>query len=131
MSCTDEEPCPIFLELTAANQAGKRILAAGNIHSESVTIYSVLLASDDGGHTWNEAHERIRGSGLDHIHFFDSEIGWAIGQELFPIPQIPFYWSPAMEERPGGCMRFSTRTATTASASSSSSALAERRTGAW
>jgi len=90
LSCTDEEPCPIFLELTAANQAGKRTLVAGNIHSESVTIYSVLLASDDGGHSWNEAHERIRGSGLDHIQFFDSEIGWTTGQELFPIPQNPF-----------------------------------------
>ena len=90
LTCTEEEPCPIFLDLTAANQTGKRILAAGNIHSESVTIYSVLLASDDGGHTWNEAHERIRGSGLDHIQFFDSETGWTTGQELFPIPQNPF-----------------------------------------
>jgi hypothetical protein len=90
LSCSEEEPCPIFLELTVANQSGNRILAAGNIHSESVTIYSVLLASDDGGRTWSEAHERIRGSGLDHIQFFDSEIGWVVGQELFPIPQNPF-----------------------------------------
>lgn len=90
LSCSEEEPCPIFLELTAANQSGNRILAAGNIHSESVTIYSVLLASDDGGHTWSEAHERIRGSGLEHIQFFDSGIGWITGLELFPIPQNPF-----------------------------------------
>jgi len=90
LSCSEDEPCPIFLELTAANQAGNRILTAGNIHSESVTIYSVLLASDDGGHTWSEAHERIRASGLEHIQFFDPETGWILGQELFPIPQDPF-----------------------------------------
>ena len=90
LSCSEEEPCPIFLELTAAAQAGNRTLAAGNIHSESVTIFGVLLASDDGGHTWTEAAERIRGAGLDHIQFFDPETGWIIGQELFPIPQNPF-----------------------------------------
>jgi hypothetical protein len=90
LSCSEEEPCPIFLELTAANQSGNRILAGGNIHSESVTLYSVLLASDDGGRSWSEAYERIRGSGLDHIQFFDSGIGWIVGQELFPIPQNPF-----------------------------------------
>jgi hypothetical protein len=90
LSCTEEEPCPIFLELTSAGQAGSRILAAGNIHTESVTLSSVLLGSEDGGRTWSEAHERIRGSGLDHIQFFDPETGWILGQELFPIPQNPF-----------------------------------------
>jgi len=90
LSCEEDEPCPIFLELTAAGEVGSRILAGGNIHAESVTLYSVLLASDDAGHTWTEAHERIRGAGLDHIQFFDSEIGWVLGQELFPIPQDPF-----------------------------------------
>jgi hypothetical protein len=48
LSCSEEEPCPIFLELTAANQSGNRILAGGNIHSESVTLYSV------------RAHPRVR-----------------------------------------------------------------------
>jgi photosystem II stability/assembly factor-like uncharacterized protein len=90
LSCSEEEPCPIFLELTAAGQTGNRILAAGNIHTESVTIFGVLLASDDGGHTWAEAADRVRGAGLDHIQFFDPETGWIIGQELFPIPQNPF-----------------------------------------
>lgn len=90
LTCSDEEPCPMFLELTATEQTGNRILAAGNIHTASVTLYGILLASDDGGHTWTEAHERIRGVGLDHIQFFDPEIGWILGQELFPIPQNPF-----------------------------------------
>lgn len=90
LSCNEDEPCPIFLELTAAAQAGNRILVAGNIHTESATLYAELLASDDNGHTWTEAHERIRGASLDHIQFFDNEIGWVIGQELSPIPRNPF-----------------------------------------
>lgn len=90
LTCPEDEPCAIFLELSAAEQNGNRILASGNIHTESVTLYSVLLASDDGGHSWTEAHERIRGSGLDRIQFFDPATGWVLGQELFPIPQNPF-----------------------------------------
>ena len=90
LSCSQDDPCPIFLELTTANQAGSRILVGGNIHTESVTLYGVLLASDDNGNTWSEANPRIRGSGLEHIQFFDAETGWVLGQELFPIPQNPF-----------------------------------------
>ena len=90
LSCSEEDPCPVFLELAAAEQGGNRIVTVGNIHTESVTLYSVLLASDDGGRTWSEAHERIRGSGLDHIQFFGADRVWALGQELFPIPQDPF-----------------------------------------
>jgi len=90
LSCSEEEPCPIFLELVTAEQTGNRILAAGNIHTESVTLYSILLASEDVGKTWSEVHERIRGSGLDRIQFFDPETGWVVGQELFPILQNPF-----------------------------------------
>jgi photosystem II stability/assembly factor-like uncharacterized protein len=90
LSCTEEEPCPVFLELAAAEQGGNRIVTVGNIHTESVTLYSVLLASDDGGRTWSEANDRIRGAGLDHIQFFGADRGWVLGQELFPIPQDPF-----------------------------------------
>ncbi len=90
LSCSEEEPCPIYLELTTVEAAGQRILVGGNIHSTSITLYSVLLSSDDGGHTWREAHERLRGSGLDRFHFFDAENGWATGQVLFPLEQDPF-----------------------------------------
>jgi photosystem II stability/assembly factor-like uncharacterized protein len=90
LTCTEDEPCPVFLELTAAEQTGSRVLTAGNIHTASVTLYSVLLASDDNGRTWTEAHPRLRGAGLDRIQFFDPEDGWIPGQELFPIPQNPF-----------------------------------------
>ena len=90
LSCSEEEPCAVFLELSAATAMGTRILALGNIHSESVTLYSVLLASDDGGHSWMEAHPGIRNAALDHIRLQDGERGWISGQELSPIPQNPF-----------------------------------------
>src|SRR6266568_5187134 len=45
MSCSAEEPCPVYLELAAVEAVGNRIFLAGNIHSNSVTLYSVLLGS--------------------------------------------------------------------------------------
>jgi hypothetical protein len=90
LSCTEQDPCPAYFELAAAEPAGARIFAAGNIHSESVTLYSVLLASDDGGKTWREVHDRIRGAGLDHIQFGDLVNGWVSGEALSPLPQDPF-----------------------------------------
>jgi hypothetical protein len=90
LSCSAEEPCPMYLELTAVEAIGNKILAAGDIHSETVTLYSVLLGSDDAGRTWHEAHERIRGAGLDHIQFADFQNGWASGEALSPLPQEPF-----------------------------------------
>jgi len=91
LSCTEEEPCPIFLELSGAAAApGGRLFVSGNIHTESVTLYSMLLSSGTAGQTWTEVHERIRGASLEHIQFLDSDTGWVSGQELFPIPQNPF-----------------------------------------
>jgi photosystem II stability/assembly factor-like uncharacterized protein len=90
LTCTEEEPCPLYLELTAVETAGDRILAAGNIHSTSITLASLLLASDDAGRTWREVHARIRGAGLDHLQFLDAQTGWASGQILFPLQQDPF-----------------------------------------
>ena len=90
LSCTEENPCPIYLELSTATAQGTRIVTAGNLHTASVTLYTVVLVSDDGGRNWTEAHERIRGSGLDHIQFLDSDTAWVSGLTLFPLPQDPF-----------------------------------------
>jgi hypothetical protein len=90
LSCSEEEPCPIFLELSAAARSGERTVVSGNIHSEAVTLYSVLLATDNAGQSWSEAYPRVRGSAIDHIQFLDSGAGWISGEELFPIPQNPF-----------------------------------------
>jgi photosystem II stability/assembly factor-like uncharacterized protein len=90
LACSEEEPCPVFLEISAAESTSHKTVIVGNIHTESVTLYSVILGSDDGGHSWTEIHERIRGAGLDRIQFFDANTGWITGQELFPLPKDPF-----------------------------------------
>jgi hypothetical protein len=90
MACSEDEPCPVYLELTATDSSGVRVFAAGNIHSESVTLYSVLLASEDGGLTWREVHPRLRGAGLDRVQFLDTATGWVGGEILFPLSQDPF-----------------------------------------
>ena len=91
LTCTEDEPCPVYLELAAAEFVGDRVFVAGNLHSASVTLYSVLLGSADAGHTWREAHERVRGAGLDHVAFIDPATGWTSGGVLFPLPQDPFF----------------------------------------
>jgi len=90
LACSEEAPCSIFLEITAVESLGSRVLLAGNIHSDAVTLYSVLLESDDNGHTWQEAYDRIRGAGLDRIEYLGTDTGWIGGQVLFPISQNPF-----------------------------------------
>jgi hypothetical protein len=90
LSCSADEPCPVYLELAAVESGPGRIFTAGNIHALDVTLYSVLLESEDGGHTWREAHERIRGASLDHIQFLDAELGWTSGQAVSPLPQDAF-----------------------------------------
>lgn len=93
MSCSREDPCPVYLELTAVEPTGGQLFVTGNIHAQTVTLYSVLLGSDDAGKTWREAFPRIRGAGLDHLQFADLANGWASGQELSPLPQEPFLLS--------------------------------------
>ncbi len=90
MSCTEDEPCPIYLELTSAASNGKKIVAAGNLHSESATLSSVLLLSDDSGATWKEPAARIRGGALEQVQFFNPQTGWAAGETLYPLPRDPF-----------------------------------------
>ncbi len=90
LTCSEADPCVIYLEVTAVEAVGVRVFAAGNIHSATSTLYSVLLTSDDGGKTWREPFERLRGAGFDHIQFVDFENGWISGQTLQPLPRDPF-----------------------------------------
>ena len=90
LACTEDDPCPIYLELSSAEGAGGRIFAAGNIHSESVTLYSLFLSSEDGGHTWTEPSPRLRGVALDRMQLLEGS-GWVSGQVEFPIAQDPFF----------------------------------------
>jgi hypothetical protein len=118
LSCTDEDPCPIYLELTAVESVGNKLFAVGNVHSPTMTLYSILLASDDAGKNWREPHQRLRGSSLDQIQFVDFENGWISGQLLHPLPRDPFLlitsdggksWRrrPVFgESRPGAVLQF-------------------------
>lgn len=61
LTCSEDEPCPIYLELSSVDAVGERVFAAGNIHSDAVTLYSVLLSSADGGHSWQVGPDSVRG----------------------------------------------------------------------
>jgi hypothetical protein len=90
LSCSPDQPCPLFLELTDAELVGERVILAGNIHTSSSTLESVLLVSDDAGRTWTEAHARIPGGALAAIQFLDFETGWISGHILHPDARDPF-----------------------------------------
>ena len=90
LECSEDEPCPIYLELSAFEPVGNQLFAAGNIHSAATTLYSILLSSSDGGKTWREPFTRIRGATLDRILFIDFEHGWISGQIVNPLPRDPF-----------------------------------------
>jgi len=88
MSC-NEDPCPVFLELSAVAAKGRKILAAGNLHSASATLSSILLQSDDGGTTWKEQAARVRGDAIEQLQYLDSEHAWAAGETQYPLPRDP------------------------------------------
>ena len=90
MSCSEEEPCPVYLEVSAMEPVGNRLVVVANIHTESITLYSVLLTSEDAGATWREPYERTRGVGLDHVQFIDFQNGWISGQTQVPVAHDPF-----------------------------------------
>ena len=91
LACADDDPCSIYLELNAVAAAGKKIFVAGNLHAQSATLFSILLASDDGGLTWKEPSARVRGSALDQFQFYDSQHGWASGETVYPLARDPFF----------------------------------------
>jgi len=89
-SCSREEPCHIFLELSGVEAAGNRIFLAGNIHTANTTLQSVLLSTDDSGKTWTEPVPRMRFTALDQIQFVDFETGWISGANTQSTPRDPF-----------------------------------------
>jgi hypothetical protein len=89
-TCSTQEPCAVYLDLAALDAVGPKLFVTGNLHSDTTTIASILLASDDGGKTWTEPHPRIRSAGLDQIQFIDFEVGWISGSLLLGTPKDPF-----------------------------------------
>ena len=91
LTCSEDEPCPVYLELSGAEAVGNKLFLAGNFHSANLTLESVLLASDDAGKTWIEPHPRIRYADLEQIQFIDFENGWISGTYLQGVPHDPFF----------------------------------------
>lgn len=91
LTCTAEQPCPVYLELTSAESAAGRLFVTGNLHTSSATLSSILLASEDGGETWSEPHPRIPSAVLEQIQFFDLQSGWIAGHFIQNLPHDPFF----------------------------------------
>ncbi len=90
LSCSEEEPCPVYVELGNVESVGSKLFLTGNLHSPTATLYSILLATEDAGKTWSEPHPRIRFAGLDQIQFIDFQNGWISGANLQSTPRDPF-----------------------------------------
>ena len=91
LTCSEDEPCEVFLELAGAEGVGSTIFAAGNLHTVTTTLYGILLASGDGGKTWTQPTPRIEGAVLDQVQFPDFEHGWASGVMEEPLARDPFF----------------------------------------
>jgi len=89
MSCSADDPCPVYLEISAVAANGSKVLAAGDLHGRSATLASILLLSEDSGATWKEPAARLRGATIDQLEM-NSQAGWAAGESLYPLPRDPF-----------------------------------------
>ena len=90
LTCSPEEPCPVFLELSAVDSIAGRIFLAGNLHTSTTTLFGLLLISEDGGSNWQEPGKRIRYGSFEQIQFLDLEYGWISGHVNQPLPRDPF-----------------------------------------
>jgi photosystem II stability/assembly factor-like uncharacterized protein len=90
LGCSEEDPCPVYLELSNVEIVGGKVFVTGNLHTPMATLYSILLVSEDSGTTWTEPHVRMRSAGLDQIQFVDFQNGWISGANLLSAPRDPF-----------------------------------------
>jgi photosystem II stability/assembly factor-like uncharacterized protein len=90
LSCSEDQPCPVFLELVSAAATAERLFVAGNLHTSDTTLFSLLLASEDGGLTWTEPTPRLHNAALEQIEFFDAAAGWVSGESIDPLTRNPF-----------------------------------------
>jgi len=91
LSCAEDDPCAVYLELAAVDSNGVRVVVAGNLHTSTVTLSSILLASADGGKTWTEPYDRIPLAELEQIQFIGLDRGWISGSIVQPLPRDPFF----------------------------------------
>src|ERR1035437_5746388 len=63
LTCSEEDPCPVYLELAGVDSTALGVLGPGSIRTVTGTVYPILLGTEDNGQTWREVHERVRGAG--------------------------------------------------------------------
>ncbi len=88
--CSEEEPCRLFLELTAVDAAGPRILVGGNVHTTSATVSSLVLMSEDAGSTWHEPVRRFPAAGIEGIQFLNERQAWMAVQPHAQLATDPY-----------------------------------------
>ncbi len=93
LDCSEDQPCPVYLELSSADGFGSSVFVSGNLHTSDTTMFGLLLASSDAGKTWTEPVKRIRAAALAQIQFADDQHGWVAGMMLDPLPRAPFLLS--------------------------------------
>jgi hypothetical protein len=91
LSCTEDEPCPVYLELAASESAGSKLFVSGNLHAGTATLWSILLSSEDNGQSWTEPFSRVRGVALDQIQFPDFATGFVAGHTAGALAKDPFF----------------------------------------
>jgi hypothetical protein len=89
--CLEDEPCVVYTEITAVRAEGSRYLVAGNFHTQSATMASLLLLSEDGGATWTEPYARVKMGSLEQVHFANAETGWISGHIIQSLSRDPFF----------------------------------------
>jgi len=80
----------VFFEVSAVDAFGSRIVVAGDIHTATTTLYGVVLTTEDGGASWNEATTRSRSTAFEQLQVIGDH-GWLSGQRLEPLPKDPFF----------------------------------------
>ncbi len=88
--CSADEPCRMFLELTAVEALGPKVLTVGNVHTSTATVSSIALLSDDAGTTWREPTARIPGAGFEAIQFLSEQQIWIAVQPQSQFPHDPY-----------------------------------------
>jgi hypothetical protein len=89
LTCSEDQPCAVFFEVSAVDSFGSHIFVAGDIHTATTTMFGVLLSTDDGGATWTEAISRPRSTAFEQFQIIDSH-AWLSGQRVEPLPKDPF-----------------------------------------
>ena len=91
VDCTEDEPCRVFLELTAVDVAGPKVVLTGNLHTSSTTISSLALLSEDSGTTWREPIKREPATGFEGVQLLDAQTGWVAAQPQAQFAADPYF----------------------------------------